>query len=341
MAEMFFDDDADIKHLDGMTICILGYGNQGRSQALNLRDSGLNVIIGSQRDRSHEQATTDGFEVLSPAEAAAKAQIIFLLLPDEVMPQLYRDQIAPGLEAGNMLVFASGYNIAFSFIEARADVDVVMIAPRMIGHGVRDTYLSGEGFPSLIAVEQDGSGNALARTLALAKGLGSTKMGAIMSSFMEETIVDLFAEQVGGLYAIRRYCEVLVEAGCSPEAAMLEFYASGEIINTARAYRDVGLWEQMEFHSTTSQYGQEVTARLSREDEQAEKQRLHRVIDHIRDGEFAREWMLEQQAGFPVFKRIRKENMNHPIRHAERKLYKILGRIRDDKATNETEEGSG
>lgn len=330
MAQMYFDDDADLKAIEGKTICIVGYGNQGRSQALNMRDNGLHVIVGSQRDTSYEQATQDEFDVFGLSEAAQKADVIFLLVPDEVMPAVYDEHIAPNLEAGNILVFASGYNIAYGFIEPPADVDVIMIAPRMIGQGVRDTFVSGEGFPSLIAVEQDGSGEALARTLALSKGIGSTKMGVIMSSFMEETIVDLFAEQVGGLYAMRRYCEVLVEAGCSPEVAMLEFYASGEIIETSRAYRDIGLWDQITLHSRTSQYGQEVTSRLSTEDEAELRRDLHKIVDNIRDGSFAKDWMLEQQAGFPVFKRVRKENMNHPMRLIERKLYKILGRTNDE-----------
>lgn len=330
MAQMYFDDDADLQIIANKTICIIGYGNQGRSQALNMRDNGLQVIVGSQRDSSFNQAKEDNFEVFSPSEAVEKSDIIFILVPDEVMPGVYKEQIAPGIKSGDVLVFASGYNIAYSFIEAPHDVDVVMIAPRMIGQGVRDTFLSGASFPSLIAVEQDGSGDALARTLALSKGIGSTKMGVIMSSFMEETIVDLFAEQVGGLYAIRRYCEVLVEAGCSPEVAMLEFYASGEIIETSRAYRDIGLWDQLPLHSRTSQYGQEVTSRVSSEEEAEIRRGLHKKIDDIRDGTFAKDWMLEQQAGFPVFKRVRKENMNHPMRLAERMLYKILGRIKDD-----------
>lgn len=330
MAQMYFDDDANLQVIADKTICIIGYGNQGRSQALNMRDNGLQVLVGSQRDKSFTQAKEDNFEVFSPSEAVEKSDIIFVLVPDEVMPDVYKEQIAPGIKSGDVLVFASGYNIAYSFIEAPHDVDVVMIAPRMIGQGVRDTFLSGESFPSLIAVEQDGSGEALARTLALSKGIGSTKMGVIMSSFMEETIVDLFAEQVGGLYAIRRYCEVLVEAGCSPEVAMLEFYASGEIIETSRAYRDLGLWDQLPLHSRTSQYGQEVTSRVSSEEDAEIRKGLHKKIDDIRDGTFAKDWMLEQQAGFPVFKRVRKENMNHPMRLAERMLYKILGRTKSD-----------
>ncbi len=327
MARMYFDDDADLHHIEGRTVCIIGYGNQGRSQALNLRDSGLDVIVGSRRDTSYETARTDGFEVYPVPEAAARADIVFLLVPDEVMAGVFETQVAPGLRSGDLLVFASGYNIAFDLITPPLEVDVVLIAPRMIGAGVRDTYLSGDGFPSLVAVHQAATGAAWGRTLALCKGIGSTRMGVIESSFLEEATVDLFAEQVGYLYAVRRYCEVLVEAGCSPEVAMLEFYASGEGIETAKAYRDIGLWDQITLHSRTSQYGQEVTARLSPAEEEAERARLRAIIARIQDGSFAREWSTEQQAGFPEFDRIRRANMDHPMRAAERHLYRILGRI--------------
>ncbi|MCY4622278.1 MAG: ketol-acid reductoisomerase [bacterium] len=329
MARMYFEEDSDLSHVAGQIVCIVGYGNQGRSQALNMRDSGLSIIVGSRRDESYEAALQDGFEALPVGEAVLRSDVVFLLVPDEVMPQVFERDIAPNLAAGNMVVFASGYNIAFDLIEPPADVDVVMIAPRMIGAGVRDTYLSGEGFPSLIAVHQAATGTALERMLALCQGIGSTRMGAIESSFLEEATVDLFAEQVGYLYAVRRYCEVLVEAGCSPEVAILEFYASGEGIETAKAYRDIGLWDQITLHSRTSQYGQEVTARLSTEEEEAERARLRAIISHIQDGSFAREWAAEQGAGFPEFGRIRELNMAHKMRMAERRLYGVLGRVPD------------
>ncbi|MDE0710371.1 MAG: ketol-acid reductoisomerase [bacterium] len=327
MARMYFAEDSDLGHVTGQTVCIVGYGNQGRSQALNMRDSGLSVIVGSRRDESFDAARRDGFQVLPVGEAVALSDITFFLVPDEVMPQVFERDIAPNLEAGNMVVFASGYNIAFDLIEPPADVDVVMIAPRMIGAGVRDTYLSGEGFPSLVAVHQAATATAFERMLALCEGIGSARMGVIESSFLEEATVDLFAEQVGYLYAVRRYCEVLVEAGCSPEVAMLEFYASGEGIETAKAYRDIGLWDQITLHSRTSQYGQEVTARLSSEEEEAERSRLRTIITQIQDGSFASAWAAEQRAGFPEFDRIRAKNMAHEMRAAERKLYEVLGRV--------------
>ena len=329
MARMYFGEDSDLSHVAGQTVCIVGYGNQGRAQALNMRDSGLDVIVGSRRDESYDAARQDGFQALPVDEAVARSDVIFLLVPDEVMPQVFDRDVASGLSAGDMLVFASGYNIAFDLIEPPPDVDVVLIAPRMIGAGVRDTYLSGEGFPSLIAVHRAATETAFERMLALCEGIGSTRMGVIESSFLEEATVDLFAEQVGCLYAVRRYCEVLVEAGCSPEVAMLEFYASGEGIETAKAYRDIGLWDQITLHSRTSQYGQEVTARLSPEEEQAERERLRGIISRIRDGSFAREWAAEQRSGFPEFDRVRQLNMAHEMREAERRLYRVLRRIPD------------
>ena len=326
MSKIYFDADADLSYIQGKTIAILGYGNQGRSQALNLRDSGLNVIVGSREDGSAVQARKDDFSVYGWAEAVTRAQIIFLLIPDEIMPQFYKEYIQPGLDEHDMLVFASGYNIFYGFMQPSSSIDVVLLAPRMIGHGVRSTYVEGQGFPSLIAVEQDASGQAFGRLLALSKAVGTTRMGAILSSFEEETVVDLFSEHLSPLYAIRRHFEALVEAGYNPWVAILELYGSGEGVEINKACVDRGLWGQITTHSRTSQYGQDVYGRLSTEADMAEKTRLHGIINHIKDGSFAREWALEQQAGEPMFQRIRAENLKHPLVEAEDELYKLLGR---------------
>jgi ketol-acid reductoisomerase len=326
MSKIFFDEDADLSHVQGKTIAILGYGNQGRSQALNLRDSGLDIIVGSREDSSAVQAREDGFPVYGWAEASARAQIIFLLIPDEIMPQFYAENVDPNLNEHDMLVFASGYNIFFGFLQPSPTIDVVMLAPRMIGHGVRSTYLEGQGFPSLIAVAQDASGQAFERLLALSKGIGTTRTGAILSSFEEETVVDLFSEHLSPLYAIRRNFEALVEAGYDPWVIILELYGSGEGVEINKAYVEQGLWGQITTHSRTSQFGQDVYGRLSPEAESAEKNRLHNIITHIKDGSFAKEWALEQQAGEPMLQRIRTENLQHPIIRAERELYRLLGR---------------
>lgn len=325
MAKIYLDHEADLSFVKDKTIAILGYGNQGRSQALNLRDSGLNVIVGNRDDESRQLAVDDGFEAYTVEEAAARADIIFFLVPDESMPEVYEKWVEPNLEEGNMLSFASGYNIFYNFISPPDYIDVVLLAPRMIGQGVRDTYVKGTGFPSLIAVHQDASGEARQRLLALAKGIGSTRMGAVESSFEEETVLDIFSEHQGRLYLIRLAYEVLVEAGFSPEAVILELYGSGESMAIAEAIVKHGLWGQQPLHSRTSQYGQEVVAKRYL-DEDKTKETYNNIINYIRNGGFAKEWYLEQQAGFPVFKRVREQNNHHPLVQAESELYKLLGR---------------
>jgi ketol-acid reductoisomerase len=330
MAQMFRDDDADLTVLEGKTIAVIGYGNQGRPQALNLRDSGCKVIVGNRAGSARDLAKDDGFDAMSLRDASKRADVIVLLLADEIAPTIFDEEIRPGLEAGNVLVLASGYNITYQRLQPPESVDVVMVAPRMIGTGVRDTFLSGVGFPSLVAVGHDASGRALDFALAVAKGIGSTKMGAFMSSFDEETLCDLFNEHFGYVYALRRAYEVLSEAGCSPEAIMLEFYASGEEMELAKAHMEIGLFHQLRLHSMTSQYGQEVTARLSAEDEMHEKNRLRRVIGRIKDGSFDREWQLEQQQNMPTFRQVRRENFQHPMIQEERAFYRKLGRVTSD-----------
>ena len=199
MTRKYYDKDADLADLRGQVVAVLGYGNQGRSQALNLRDSGVEVLVGSgQADASEEAARKDGFEVFSFAACADRADILMLLLPDEILPQLYCEHLFPRLRAGQALCFASGYNVYYKAIELPVGVDVVLLAPRMIGRAVRELFVKGGGAPALIAVEQDGSGRARQRVLALAKGIGATRSMALDSSFEEETVVDLLGEQAGG-----------------------------------------------------------------------------------------------------------------------------------------------
>ncbi|MDK3074518.1 ketol-acid reductoisomerase [Sedimentitalea sp. JM2-8] len=327
MTKWYFDDDADLKWLQGKTIGIFGYGNQGRSQALNMRDAGLEVVVGSRSDESAKKSEEDGFETLPLAEAAAKADVLFILVPDEVMPQIYKESLEPGLKPGDTLVFASGYNIHFKYIQPALELNVIMIAPRMVGQGVRDTVLAGTGFPSLVAVHQDADGKAQNIMLALSRAIGSTKMGVIESSFEEETIVDLFHEQFGSLHAIRRAIEVLTEAGCSPEAAMLEMYASGEVREIGQYYVDHGLFGQLKLHSRTSEYGQLVYARGKPEQEEAHKDHLRGIVERIRDGSFAREWTDVQANGMTALKTAQEEIANDPMTIEERKLYERLGRF--------------
>jgi len=331
MATIYFDDAGDLTLLQSKTVSILGYGNQGRSQALNMRDMGTRMVIGNVRDASYERALVDGFETYEISGAVQRADYHFLLVPDEVMPQVFDRDVKPFLKASDAIIVSSGYNITYGFLHYPPDVDVLMIAPRTIGTGVRKTFLEGKGFPSLVGVEHDATGRAQAVMLALAKAMGTLRRGCVASSCDEETLCDLFNEHSGGLYILRRCCEMLVEAGVSPEAAMLEFWVSGESIDVAEVIQSHGLFGQVKFHSQTSQYGQQVTSRLSEEEEEEERKRMRRIIARIKDGSFAREWMLEQQTGYPMLRRAYRENMAHPIAVAEERFLKTLGLWQGDK----------
>ncbi len=325
MATIYFQDDGDLSVLDNRVVSVLGYGNQGVAQAQNLRDSGVRVIVGGIRDASFLRAQEDGFEAYAVAEAVQRADVHLLLMPDEIMPKVFEQEVRPYLKPGQAIVISSGYNITYGFLDYPPDIDVLLIAPRMIGTGVRRGYLSGKGFPSLVAVHQDAGGDAQRLLLALAKGIGTLMGGAVASSCDEETLCDLFNEHFGYVYALRRAYEILVEAGASPEAAMLEFWASGEEMELARVHMTHGVFHQLKLHSQTSQYGQEVTGRLSPEEEEAERRRLRRLIANIKDGTFARDWALEQQAGFPVWRAVHKQNMAHPLIAEEERLLRALG----------------
>jgi ketol-acid reductoisomerase len=324
MTKIFFQDVGDLNLLDGKVVSILGYGNQGRAQALNMRDSGTTVVIGNVRDASFEKAVADGFETYDIPVAVQHADYHFLLIPDEVMPAVFDRDIRPHLKPGQAIVVSSGYNVTYGFLHYPPDVDVLMIAPRTIGTGVRKTFLDGTGFPSLVSVEHDGTGHAQALMLALAKSMGTLKRCGIESSCDEETLCDLFNEHSGGLYALRRAYEMLVEAGVSPEAAMLEFWVSGESADVAEVIQSHGLFGQLPLHSRTSQYGQQVTGRLKAEEEEAERRRLRKLIAEIKDGTFAKDWTLEQQAGYPVLKRVFQYNLSHPMVAEEERLLRLL-----------------
>jgi ketol-acid reductoisomerase len=321
MARVHQDGDVDLAALDGRTVGVIGYGNQGRAQALNMRDSGLAVVVGNIDDAYAAEAARDGFTVHSIAEAARAADIVLMLIPDEVQPAVYGEQIAPHLDAGNVLCFASGYNIHYERIVPPASVDVILVAPRMIGQAVRNLYKQGAGFPCLVAAHQDASGRAMPTALALAKAIGATRFGAFESSFQEETLIDLFAEQMlwpGILKLCQLYFEKLVAAGCDPEVVTSELYLSGEFVEIARAMITEGFFGQLELHSHTSQYGQ-----LSRADRMAPSDLLAAIdgaMAEIQGGAFAREWAAEQEAGLPALKRLRAEALAHPMNRSEEQL---------------------
>ena len=290
-ARIFDDADADPSALAGKTVAVIGYGNQGRSQALNVRDSGLATIVGNREDDYAAQARADGFVVHSMADACARADVIMLLVPDEVMPGVYTESVRPHLAAGSVLDFASGYTVAFGQVVPPPNVDVVLIAPRMIGPGVRDAYVAGTGFPSFVALHQDASGAGMARLLALAKAVGSTRAGCILMSMHDEATLDLFTEQAFGPAFGRVFMaavDTLVSAGYPPEAVLLELHLSGELVYAFEKIRQVGMMRQMDYHSHTSQYGS--LTRSARFADLDLESRMRTVLREIQDGTFAREW---------------------------------------------------
>jgi len=310
-------------------ISIIGYGNQGRSQALNLRDSGFTVIIGNQKDKYADQAVKDGFQVLGIKDAIKKSQIAFVLIPDEIQKEVFEREITPYLKEGDTIVFASGYNYFYGYVKLPEFVNVIMIAPRMIGWGVRDVYEKNMGFPVLVSVGKDYDGNAEGVMFSLCEGLGVFRKGgcAIRSSFREETLVDLLTEHSWAgamLYLFRAYYDVATNLGASPEAVILELYGSGELAEIAESMKDIGLFDQLGTHSHTSQYGQ--LTRGPMYITQDLKDTLYKEAIKILDGTFAREWTEEQATGLVVFNRLHALAREHPMEAEEKKLYKILGR---------------
>jgi len=326
MAKIYYDQDADLSYLNDKVIAFIGYGNQGRAQALNMRDSGIkNIIVGNIEDEYKQRAIADGFETYDIATACKKADIMFILIPDEVAPEVYKKDIEPFLEKGNVLNFASGYNITFKFIEPPKDVDVILVAPRMIGEGVRELFLRKEGFPSFIAVEQDASGNAKQIALAIAKAIGSTKKGAIEVTFNDETYLDLMAEQATWPLILSVLTEVFkfeVEMGHPEEAVLMELYMSKEPAFMMEKMAEIGLFKQLPLHSHTSQYGQLTRSELV--DKKYIREFIKEQYNKIKQGLFAREWKIEQACGLPVFKKLLDEALNCEISKAEERLKKRL-----------------
>jgi len=311
---IYHDEDADLGVLASETIAVVGYGNQGRSQALNLRDSGLRVVVGNIGDAARQRAADEGFEAFSIADAVRGADVVMMLIPDEVMPEVYARDVVPGLRPGTCVSFASGYNVAFDKLTLAADLDVVLIAPRMIGPGVRDRYVDGKGFPSFVAVHQDATGRAQQRMLALAKGIGSTRAGCVEMTMAKEAELDLFTEQAFGPamgLAIQQSIELLIAEGYPPEAVLLEIYMSGELAYTAQRFVDTGLIAQMDFHSHTSQYGS--MSRAAKLMDIDLRPRLREHLDDIRSGRFAEEWTKEQESGLQVFNFMREARTQIPL----------------------------
>ncbi len=324
--QLYTDKDASLEPLTGKTAAILGYGNQGRAQALNLRDSGVNVIVGNRDDEYRVRAKEDGFEPVSIPAAAAAADFLLILTTDESQPAIWPEQIAPGLAPGNVLVWASGYNVGYGLIEPPPDVDVVMVAPRMTGNMVRTLFEHGKGAMAQVAVQQDASSQAWANTMAVAKGIGATRSGVFESSFREEAELDLFAEQVvwSGLVAWFEECFRLgVENGFSPELMVLELYASGEAAEILGMMAQNGFYKQMSNHSTTSQYGTLSRSRTLLNDEIRTKLRELLVRD-IKEGGFVEEWTKEQAAGARRLAELQAAARQSPMSRAEANVIPLV-----------------
>jgi len=325
MAKIYTDSDADPSVLEDSTVAVVGYGNQGRAQALNLRDSGVNVVIGGLPDATLDQARDNGLPTMSVAEAAAAGDIICLLIPDDVQQPVYRNEILPHLSPGKALDFAHGYNVHYGFIAPPKEIDVIMVAPRMIGVGVRHAYTAGRGVPAFVAVQQDGSGKAWPKTLALARAMGCTRTGAIESTFAEETELDHFSEQFVWPAVFRVLVgafDFLVEKGYQPEAALMELWVSGEAAEVLQRMAEVGIFQQMAFHSPTSQYG--TLTRMERALPQETRECMEAALKDIRGGVFAEEWETERASGYPVFTRLRDQVLRHPVNGLEEAVRQLV-----------------
>jgi ketol-acid reductoisomerase len=325
MAKIYYEKDADLGILRKRTIAIIGYGNQGHAQAKNLRDSGCRVIIGCIKDASREQAVEDGFEVFDIPEAARRGDIVHMLIPDEYQAQVYKEQIAPNLKKGKVLCFSHGFNIHFKQIVPPSNVDVIMIAPKAPGAILRRMYEQGSGTPGILAVAQDFSGRAKDIALAMAKGVGLTRIGVVETTFKEEVETDLFGEQVvlcGGVSElIKAGFEILVEAGYQPEVAYFECLNELKLIVDLIYERGLeGMWAAV---SNTAEYGGRT--RGPRIIDKRVRSVMKKILRDIQSGAFAKEWVAESQRGIPNLKRMRDEAKEHLIERVGKELRKWAG----------------
>lgn len=325
MARIYYDADADLSLLNGRRIAVLGYGSQGHAHALNLKDSGCDVCVGLYRgSKSWEKAEADGLPVYEVAEAVRRSDIIVMLVPDPAQPALYREAVAPHLAPGKTLMFAHGFNIRFGQIVPPPDVDVSMVAPKSPGHRMREVFREGGGVPGLVAVHQDATGKALATALAYAKAIGCTRAGVIETTFAEETETDLFGEQVvlcGGVtHLIKAAFETLVEAGYQPEIAYFE------CLNELKLIVDLmyqgGLSYMRYSVSDTAEYGDYRSGPRVIDDHV--RATMKQILEEIRSGAFAEEWIEENAKGRPWFNAKREEERRHPIEEVGRRLRAMM-----------------
>ncbi len=338
MAEIFYDKDADLSIIQGRKVAVLGFGSQGHAHALNLKDSGVDVVVGlPEGSKSRAKAQEQGLNVLTPSEAVKWANVIVVLAPDPKQRDLYTNDIEPNLEAGDALVFGHGFAIRFGFIKPPANVDVFLVAPKGPGHLVRREYVAGKGVPNLIAVEQDATGNAMSVGLSYSKAIGGTRAGTIKTTFTEETETDLFGEQAvlcGGASQLVMYgFEVLTEAGYQPEIAYFEVLHELKLI--VDLMYEGGIAKQRWSVSDTAEYGDYVSG--PRVIDPRVKENMKAVLADIQSGAFADRFISDQDAGAPEFKALRAKGEAHPIEATGRELRKLFSWIKQD---DDYQEGS-
>jgi ketol-acid reductoisomerase len=322
---MIYDKDADLANLDGKTVAILGYGSQGHAHALNLRDSGVDVVVGLREGSSSvDKARGDGLRVESIADAASAGDVVMVLVPDEKQGALWHDGIADGIAPGNLLMFAHGFSIHYGQIEPSPEVDVGMAAPKGPGHLVRRQFLEGHGVPGLVALHQDATGNARDLVLAYAKGIGCTRAGVIETTFKDETETDLFGEQAvlcGGVTElVRAGYETLVDAGYDPRLAYFECLHELKLI--VDLMYEKGISGMRYSVSNTAEYGD--LTRGKRIISESTRSAMREILAEIQSGDFAREWIAENQAGQESFQRMRAEQKNHQIEREGKELRSMM-----------------
>ena len=331
MAEMFYDDDADLSVIQGRNVAVLGYGSQGHAHALSLRDSGVDVRVGlPEGSKSRAKAEAEGLRVLSPGEACEEADLIMILAPDHIQRKLYAEHVEPNLVDGDALFFGHGFNIRFGYIKPPAGVDVAMVAPKGPGHLVRREYTSGRGVPVLVAVENDATGKAWDLVAGLRQGIGGLRAGGIKTTFTEETETDLFGEQAvlcGGMSElVMKGFEVLTEAGYQPEVAYFECLHELKLI--VDLMYEGGIAKQRWSVSDTAEYGDYVSGPRIIDD--SVKGRMQDVLADIKSGSFAQRFIDDQDAGAPEFKELRAKGEAHPIEETGRDLRKLMAWVKDD-----------
>ena len=331
MAEMFYDDDADLSIIQDRIVAVLGYGSQGHAHALSLRDSGVDVRVGLlEGSSSRAKAEAEGLRVVTPSEAVAEADLIVVLVPDHKQRQLYAEAIEPNLVDGDALFFSHGFNIRFGYIKPPAGVDVCMVAPKGPGHLVRREYVDGRGVPVLIAVEQDATGKASDLALSYAMGIGGTRAGAIKTTFTEETETDLFGEQAvlcGGVSQLIMYgFETLTEAGYQPEVAYFECLHELKLI--VDLIYEGGIAKQRWSVSDTAEYGDYVSG--PRIIDERVKDNMRTILSEIKDGSFAQRFIDDQDAGAPEFNELRRKGAEHPIEDVGKELRGLMAWVRSD-----------